>query len=239
MLYVARMPASCVADTLAARCHAPLFERQLGFGFHTNCQDTYAEAIREYDLTPDDVHDSFNIFMNTAWDKQGAWWIEWNTGQPGDYVDLVTCMDTLCVPIVCGSGDVQLTSNFFLKSIEISVFEPTEESLEAASKVEEEYSLLSRQTLDDFKVKAIRTDRELRPNPAYVREYPKFPLQVHSLRVPVDHANLPAIDSLVDAGFGTDAGDVIRRAFMVWFLRNMASGGRQDISSNVFVGGLE
>jgi hypothetical protein len=238
MLHIAHMPASCVADTLAARCHSILFERQLGFRFHTNCQDTYAEAIREYDLTPDDVHDSFNMFMNTAWDAKGAWWIGWNTSQKGDCVDLVACMDSLCVPIVCGSGDAQLTSNFFFKPIQITVFESTEETAQLADQIEEKYAAESRKSVEDFKVKMIRKDRELRPNHDYLPEYPSFPMKVERLAIPLSAAILEGVEDLVRQGFATDLADAIRRAFMVWFLKNHARDSRQDIMSNVFVGAL-
>ena len=40
-------------------------ERSWGLVDHPNCQDTFAEAIREYGLTPDDVHDSFNLWFST------------------------------------------------------------------------------------------------------------------------------------------------------------------------------
>ena len=139
MLLISEMPPTCVTDTLGARCNAVLFEYRYGVKWHTNCQDTLAEAIREYGLTPDDVHDSFNMFMNTTWDAKGSWWTEWNTGRPGDFVDLLACMDTLCVPVTCGSGDVTLVSNFFLKSLDIAVFEATDESLARVAEVEQQY----------------------------------------------------------------------------------------------------
>ena len=42
-----------------------MYESMHGFAEHTNCADIQAEAQREYGLTPDDVHDSFNLFMAT------------------------------------------------------------------------------------------------------------------------------------------------------------------------------
>ena len=39
------------------RCNGLLNEIEYGFIDHPNCQDTFAEAIREYGLTPDDVHE--------------------------------------------------------------------------------------------------------------------------------------------------------------------------------------
>src|SRR6478736_3087461 len=52
-------------DVLFPRCSAYVYESTYGFQTHTNCHDIQAEAQREYGLTPDDVHDSFNFFMVT------------------------------------------------------------------------------------------------------------------------------------------------------------------------------
>ena len=58
-------------DVLYPRCSAFLFEHQYGLAVHTNCHDIQAEAQREYGLTPDDVHDSFNFFMHTGISSDG------------------------------------------------------------------------------------------------------------------------------------------------------------------------
>ena len=52
-------------DVLFPRCSSYIYESAYGYDAHTNCQDIQAEAQREYGLTPDDVHDSFNFFMCT------------------------------------------------------------------------------------------------------------------------------------------------------------------------------
>ena len=52
-------------DVLFPRCSSYVYESTYGFHAHTNCHDIQAEAQREYGLTPDDVHDSFNLFMFT------------------------------------------------------------------------------------------------------------------------------------------------------------------------------
>ncbi|CAE6935706.1 hypothetical protein R69927_07409 [Paraburkholderia domus] len=51
-------------DVIFPRRSANLCESGYGYHTHTNCHDIQAEAQREYGLTPDDVHDSFNLFMN-------------------------------------------------------------------------------------------------------------------------------------------------------------------------------
>ena len=53
-------------DVNYPRCTAFLYEFHYGYTMHTNCHDIQAEAQREYGLTPDDVHDSFNFWMQRS-----------------------------------------------------------------------------------------------------------------------------------------------------------------------------
>ena len=80
-------------DVLFPRCSAYLYESAYGFGVHTNCQDIQAEAQREYGLTPDDVHDSFNFFMCTEVSGPHRAQITRQSSRAGDYVDLLALMD--------------------------------------------------------------------------------------------------------------------------------------------------
>jgi uncharacterized protein YcgI (DUF1989 family) len=218
MLLITEMPETCVSDTLAARCNAIIFEYRYGMEWHTNCQDTLAEAIREYGLTPDDVHDSFNIFMNTTWDAKGNWWTEWNTGRAGDYVDLLACMDTLCVPIVCGSGDVTPVSNFSLKPLDITIFEATPETRARADEIERQFAApKSRKGPADYRQPNIRVERELRRSPDYQPAYSRFPLKQEKLTVTVDATTCDGLARMVKAGHGNDVSDAARRAFMLWY----------------------
>lgn len=73
MMAILELPETCVTDLLGARCSAVMYEARLGFDIHTNCQDTLAECIGGYGLTPDDVHGSFNMWFNTGWDDLGKW----------------------------------------------------------------------------------------------------------------------------------------------------------------------
>lgn len=227
------MPDTCVTDTLGARCNAVLFEYRFGMEWHTNCQDTLAEAIREYGLTPDDTHDSFNMFMNTTWDAKGAWWTDWNTGRPGDAVDLLACMDTLCVPIVCGSGDVTLVSNFYLKPLRIKVFEATPESLAEVEEVERRFDApLSRKTPDQYLQSEIRTQRQLERDSTYRPEYGRFPLRTEPLTIQLAPENLEKLERMVAAGHGRSVEDAARRAFMLWYLANKGTVRRGDRSAS-------
>jgi uncharacterized protein YcgI (DUF1989 family) len=109
-------------DVLFPRCSAYVYESAYGFDAHTSCQDIQAEAQREYGLTPDDVHDSFNVFMCTEVTLDGRATITRQETKPGDHIDLLALVDVLAVPNVCGA-DVMRTSNFALKPIRLTVFE--------------------------------------------------------------------------------------------------------------------
>jgi len=86
-------------DVLFPRCSAYVYEAAYGFAVHTNCHDIQAEAQREYGLTPDDVHDSFNLFMCTGVDAHGHAFMTRQTTKPGDHVDLLALMDVLACPM--------------------------------------------------------------------------------------------------------------------------------------------
>ena len=70
LIYILEDTAHC-NDVMFPRCSANLYESLYGLPVHTNCHDIQSEAQREYGLTPDDVHDSFNLFMKTGVDPDG------------------------------------------------------------------------------------------------------------------------------------------------------------------------
>jgi len=144
-------------DVLYPRCSGFLFEHHYGLAVHTNCHDIQAEAQREFGLTPDDVHDSFNFFMHTGVDAAGRPFSAKNTAKRGDYVELLALMDVLAIPNVCGA-DVMMTSDFELKPLKLTVFEGTDLDW---SRVSEPPRLKNQRSPSQFKVKNIKADREL------------------------------------------------------------------------------
>src|SRR5918996_1135644 len=150
-------------DILYPRCSAFLFEYHYGLPVHTNCHDIQAEAQREYGLTPDDVHDSFNFFMHTGIDPRGRPFIAKNTAGRGDYVELLALIDVLAVPNVCGA-DVMMTSDFELKPLKLVVFEAAEGDWAA---VVEPPRAKNQRTPANFKVQQIKADRALTRDTAY------------------------------------------------------------------------
>ena len=166
-------------DVLFPRCSSYIYESAYGYDVHTNCQDIQAEAQREYGLTPDDVHDSFNFFMCTEITGPHRATMTRQNSKAGDYIDLLALIDVLAIPNVCGS-DVMRTSNFSLKPLQITVYEATNAQIDSVPKVP---ILKSQRTPKDFKNSKIKTERELLRDPSYVPAFANVPLDVESLTV--------------------------------------------------------
>lgn len=224
MMVIAEIPDTCQTDLLAARCHATQFEKERGYpGTHTNCQDTLAECIAEYGLTPDDVHDSLNFWMNTGWDDQGNFIpnTRRNTGVKGDTVVLMSLMDVLAVPNVCGSGDVSNTSNYWFRPIKIEIREPTEHTLALAQKIRASNTgYVNQRTPAQFKVGQIKPDRKLVRNEDFRHEFVNTPMEIQTFDIPLEAQDWTNIDKLLARGGGLDAEDVLRSGVMTWYTRN-------------------
>ena len=153
------------------RCNGLLNEIEYGFIDHPSCQDTFAEAIREYGLTPDDVHDSYNLWMRTNVTPDGRREMHWNRAKAGDYVDLLAVIDTLSVPVICGIDTIPL-NNYGPGSIRLQVCEASRSTKELVDVIQNRFGKFHAQkTPQDFKMKEIRVQRELKRDPDYVPDY--------------------------------------------------------------------
>jgi len=206
-------------DVLFPRCSAYVYESAYGYDVHTNCQDIQAEAQREYGLTPDDVHDSFNLFMCTEVTGPHSATMTRQSSRPGDHVDLLALVDVLAVPNVCGS-DVMRTSNFSLKPIKLTVFEATQEEMDAVPKVP---VLRSQRTPASFRNPTIKADRRLSRDPAYKPEFPNVPLTVEELAVPLSAEELTLLKRVRQPVYGDDLGAALRDVLFSWWEERFAA----------------
>ena len=201
-------------DVLFPRCSAYVYEASYGFAVHTNCHDIQAEAQREYGLTPDDVHDSFNLFMCTGVDEDGHAFMTRQTTRKGDHVDLLALMDVLAVPNVCGA-DVMKTSNFALKPLKLTVFAATEADLAAVPKTP---VLASQRTPKDFRNPKIKTDRPLRRDPDYKPEFPNTPIVVTELQIALSAEELADFHAVKRTDiYGDDDAAALRDLLFSWW----------------------
>jgi hypothetical protein len=210
-------------DIQYPRCTGFLYEYQYGFEAHTNCHDILAESIREYGLTPDDVHDSFNFWMHTGVDDQGQLYIKRMLAKPGDYVELLAHFDVLAVPNVCGA-DIFSTSNFELKPLRVQVFDSTPEDRERWLQPEgREYR--NQRTPADFKLSEIKVTRELTRDESYAADWPVYPIVKHPLDVPLSEEEYGLIEGLrANGGFGEADSDIVRHAFFSWWIEEYMQG---------------
>jgi uncharacterized protein len=215
-------------DALYPRCSAFLFEYHYGLAVHTNCHDIQAEAQREFGLTPDDVHDSLNFFMHTGVDANGRPFIADNRAGPGDYVELLALIDVLAVPNVCGA-DVMATSNFELKPLRLVVAEAADEDWVGLSSLPR---YRNQRTPADFKIPAIKADRELRRDPRYRPEFVNVPLRTSEVPVRLEPAETQMLRRLAATGrYGETDGEVLRHVFFSWWIGKFMHGPKHFRSS--------
>ncbi|MEO6853114.1 MAG: urea carboxylase-associated family protein [Rhodoferax sp.] len=212
MVYILEDSARC-NDVLFPRCSAYLYESSYGMPVHTNCHDIQSEAQREYGLTPDDVHDSFNLFMATEV-HGGRGHISRQTTVAGDHVDMLALMDLLAVPNVCGA-DVMRTSNFSLKPLKLQIYQASARDLASVPPVQQ-YS--NQRTPADFKIPNIRTERALRKDPTYQPQFTNVPLRISALDITLDAAEYASLQAAgLSVYYGDDDGAALRDVLFSWW----------------------
>jgi len=199
-------------DVMFPRCSANLYESVYGFHEHTNCHDIQAEAQREFGLTPDDVHDSFNLFMCTEV-HGGRGHIHRQSSKPGDHVDLLALMDLLAVPNVCGA-DIMRTSNFALKPVKLSVYRASARDL---ARVPTLRHYATQRTPADFKLAQIKADRELKRDPSYRPQFTNVPICLSDWDIRLDDADYALLKQQRQGIYGDSDGDALRDVIFSWW----------------------
>lgn len=87
---------------------------------HRTCQDNLAEAIAPYGLTPDDVPDVFNIWMNVEIDRHDRFVVKPPLVKKDDYIELRAEMDCLAAISACPS-DIAAVNNFRIKPLRVEI----------------------------------------------------------------------------------------------------------------------
>ena len=208
---------TCEVDLVGHRCNRVFMELGWDLPEHANCQDTLAEAIREYGLTPDDVHDSFNLWMSTTVDDRGRRQYRWNPARKGDRVDLLALFDTLVVVCICGNGDLLGLNNYTFAPVALEVYEASATAAALADAVEKRWGSLAGQLrTEDLAGSPVLAKRELISDGAYEPRYRPPPAKV------VVEVGLTPDEERLVAGlqatgvYGQSVGEVLRAAFMRW-----------------------
>ena len=216
MFSILEIADTCELDIVGHRCNRVFQELGWGLTTHANCQDTLAEAIREYGLTPDDVHDSFNLWMATTIDE-GRRRFKWNPARKGDRIDLLATFDVLAASVICGLGDLVGINNFTFTPVKLEVFEATASTTALVAQIERRWGSMASQVKErDLAEVPVLDSRPLARDPSYVPNYRPAPV-AHSLRVDLTPEEGELLDGLIATGvYGETHGEALRAAFMRW-----------------------
>ena len=91
-------------DLMYCRCNERLYEVVRGETGAPSCNTNIANAIAEFGLTPDYVHDAFNIFMTTGLDDDDRFFYLEPDAKKGDYLELYAEMDCIVAISACPGG---------------------------------------------------------------------------------------------------------------------------------------
>ncbi len=208
---------TCELDIVGHRCNRPFQELGWGEVTHANCQDSLSEAIREYGLTPDDVHDSFNLWMATTIDEEGNRQFRWNPARKGDHIDLLAMFDTLSASVICGLGDLVGINNFTFTPIKLQVFEKSAATEALVDDANDRWGQMASQIkTEDLVDVLVLSERALKRDESYLPSYRPAPART-TLQVELSHEERQMCDDLRAEGlYGETDGEVIRAAFMRW-----------------------
>jgi uncharacterized protein YcgI (DUF1989 family) len=212
-----------VNDVMFPRCSATLYESVYGLTTHTNCSDIQAEAQREYGLTPDDVHDSFNFFMTTDV-VDGVPRIHRQTAKAGDHVELLALLDVLAVPNICGS-DIMPTSNFSLAPVLVQRYRVPAAELGAVPALPR---YRTQRDPSQFRQPVIRTERALHRDPHYEPAFTNTPIRTSSLTVALSPNESAVLERLRRPELYSTDGDALRDIVFTWWAASHSPTGARD-----------
>ncbi len=222
MFAILHIADTCELDIVGHRCNRIFEELGWDMPVHPNCQDTLAESIREYGLTPDDVHESFNLWMSTDIGPDGRRQFKWNPARKGDRIDLLALFDLLAVAATCGIGDLVGINNYTFTPVAMQVFEATATTRGLVEAIEERWGRLpSQQRREDFAVRDIQASPELIADPDYTPSFLPLP-GLETVTVSLTESDKVVVDGLLKTGvYGTTPGEALRAAFMRWCNTNL------------------
>lgn len=108
---------------LSGGCCTPMSYKLRGVkGYHRNCFENIAGKIGKYGLTPDDVPDIFNVWMNVDFDENGRPVTKAPLVEKGGYIEMVAEMDCLVVISAC-PNDITPCNDYVPKPLGVQVYE--------------------------------------------------------------------------------------------------------------------
>ena len=109
------------------KCNPKTFELAGVEGTVRSCQTNLAEAIQEFGMTPEDVPDVFNLWMNVEYTPERGMNVMPALCEKGDFIDFLAHMDCLMALSACpgNQGNVTPINDGANKPLKVEVYEET------------------------------------------------------------------------------------------------------------------
>jgi len=131
-----RPMATIVADTpvpggihklVGHMCNRGLYEA-FGYPDHDGCWEILSRVLARYDISPEDIPDSFDVFMNKEHDvAAGQWRIKEPVSRPGDYIEFRMEMDCIVAFSNCPMDVIAPTNNWVCTPLKVEIHEEMNE----------------------------------------------------------------------------------------------------------------
>ena len=91
-------------DFLLTPCSQEMFEILYKHqGHHPSCFENLYTALAKFDVRPEQIGTTFNVFMNVGVSPAGAVRVDTPMSKPGDYIELRADMDMVCALTSCSA----------------------------------------------------------------------------------------------------------------------------------------
>ena len=90
-----------VHDIVFCPCHSYVYEHLLEVGPRNGCFENLSSAVEPFGISPDDLPDPFNIFMNTGVREDGELFVAAAPSRKGDHIELRAETDCLVAVSAC------------------------------------------------------------------------------------------------------------------------------------------
>lgn len=108
-------------DFLLTPCSQEMFEILYQHrGHHPSCFENLCRSFAPFDIQPEQISTTFNIFMNVAVDADGVVRVLPPTSRPGGFVELRAEMDLLCALTSCSA---EQSNNGTFKPIDYQILD--------------------------------------------------------------------------------------------------------------------
>jgi uncharacterized protein YcgI (DUF1989 family) len=112
-----------IHKTVLHMCNRGLYET-LGFPDHDGCWEILSKTLAKHGISPEDIPDSFDVFMNLEHDvAAGEWRIKEPVSRPGDYIEFQAEMDCIAAFSNCPMDVVAPCNGWVCTPLKVEIYE--------------------------------------------------------------------------------------------------------------------